>query len=76
MSRTLEIRLQRLERFAARPTVAPELAALARQKLVDMLGKIGPHVALQRLEERATSPRAIRLRDSLRRVLEVSHANP
>lgn len=76
MSKSLETRLQRLERIAARPTVAPELAALARQKLADALDRIGPHEALHRLEERATSPRAIRLRDSLRRVLEVSHANP
>ena len=75
MSRTLETRLQRLERIAARPTIAPELAALARQKLVDMLDKIGPHEALHRLEERATSPHTMRLRDSLRRVLEVSHAD-
>ena len=74
MSRNLESRLERLERIAATPIIPPELAAQARQKLADMLDTIGPHEALHRLETRATSPHAIRLRDSLRRVLEVNHA--
>ncbi len=73
--RDLELRLQRLERIAAMSVISPERAAQARQKLADLLDTIGPGEALRRLEARATSPHGLALRDTLRRVLEVNHAD-
>jgi hypothetical protein len=70
---SIESRLLRLERIAA-DLHSPERAAQARQMLLDTLDKIGLHEALDRLERRATAPQSVALRDTLRRVLEVSHA--
>lgn len=76
MSRSLETRLARLERITAKPRYTPEMAALAREKLMGLLERTGPREVLARLEERATTGPALRFRDALRRVLEVSHAQP
>jgi len=73
MNRNLEARIDRLERIAA-DLHSPERAAQARKALLDTLDKIGLDTALDRLERRATAPQSVALRDTLRRVLEVSHA--
>jgi len=67
---SIESRLLRLERNAAAARYSPERAAQARQTLLDIIDKIGLHEALDRLERRATAPLSVRLRDTLRRVLE------
>jgi len=70
---SIESRLLRLERIAA-DLRSPERAAQARKALLGVLDKIGLHEALDRLERRATAPQSVALRDTLRRVLEVSDA--
>ncbi|MDE1952338.1 MAG: hypothetical protein KGL51_00465 [Betaproteobacteria bacterium] len=76
MSRSLETRLQRLERIAAKPRCSPERVAQAREKLMGLLERTGPHEVLARLEQRATTGPALRFRDFLRDMLGVSHAQP
>lgn len=73
MSRNLVARIDRLECIAA-DRHSPCRAAQARKALLDVLDKIGLDTALDRLERRATAPQSVALRDALRRVLEVSHA--
>jgi len=69
MSRALELRLQRLERAITKPRCTPEQAEQAREKLMELLERTGPREVLDRLEARATTGPALRLRAFLRDML-------
>jgi len=69
MTHRLETRLGRLERAITKPRCTPEQVARAREKLMELLERTGPREVLARLEARATTEPALRLRDFLRDML-------